>query len=117
MKRFVELRAYNLHPGTRDEFHRLMFETSFPMLRRWDVDVVAFGPSLHDDSSYYLIRAYGSLEDRQVSQDAFYGSDEWRKGPRESIVSLIESHSSIVIEMEEAVVDALRKNSTPYSPP
>ena len=72
------------------------------------MDVVAFGPSPHDASSYYLIRAYESLAERQVSQDAFYSSAEWRQGPREAIISLIESDTSIVLEMEAAVVDLLR---------
>ncbi len=108
MKRWVEIRSYNLKPGSRDEFHRLVLEESLPMLKRWKVDVVAFGPSPHDDTSYYLIRAYESLDDRQSSQDAFYGSPEWRQGPRQAIISLIESDTSIVIEMDSPVVDLLR---------
>ncbi len=111
MKKLVEIRSYNLKPGTRDEFHRLVLEKSMPMLKRWKVDVVDFGPSMHDENSYYLIRAYKSLTDRQASQDAFYGSDEWRKGPRDEIVVLIDSYTSIVIEMEEAAVDALRRKT------
>lgn len=67
------------------------------MLERWGVHVVAFGPSLDNDDSYYLIRWYASLEERQRSQDAFYGSDEWRHGPREGIVTRIESDSSVVL--------------------
>ena len=82
MNKVVEIRSYNLKPGSRGEFHRLVVEVSLPMLRRWGVDVVAFGPSPHDDNSYYLVRAYDSLEHRQSSQDAFYGSPEWRQGPR-----------------------------------
>jgi hypothetical protein len=109
MKRMVEFRAYNLKPGSRDEFHRLVRDFSLPLLKRWKVDVVNFGPSLHDDNSYYLIRAYASLEERQASQDAFYGSPDWRQGPREAIIALIESDTSVVIEMDEAVIDALRK--------
>ena len=108
MNRLVEIRSYNLKPGSRDEFHRLVCETSLPMLTRWKVDVVAFGPSPHDDTSYYLIRAYDSLEHRQSSQDAFYGSSEWRQGPREKILPLIDSHTSIVIEMDPSAMDALR---------
>jgi hypothetical protein len=108
MNKVIEIRSYNLKKGTRDEFHRLVCEVSMPMLKRWAVDVVAYGPSPHDDTSYYLIRAYDSLEDRQSSQDAFYGSSEWRQGPREKILSLIESHTSIVIEMDSGAVDALR---------
>jgi hypothetical protein len=78
------------------------------MLRRWDVDVVAHGPSPHDEESYYLIRAYSSLSDRQQSQDAFYGSQEWQDGPRASILALIEHYTSIVLELNAATVDALR---------
>ncbi len=108
MTRFVELRAYNLKPGTRPEFHRLVTEKSVPMLHRWDVDVVAFGPSRHDDDSYFLIRSYASLEDRRQSQDAFYASDEWRQGPREAIVSCIVSDTSIVVEVDSDTLERLR---------
>jgi hypothetical protein len=108
MKRFVEIRSYNLKPGTRAEFHRLVCEQSMPMLQRWQVDVVAYGPSLHDDDSYYLMRSYASLEDRQRSQDAFYSSEEWRHGPREAILSLIDLSTSVVIEVDEATLRGLR---------
>src|SRR5262245_32731375 len=108
--RFLEIRAYNLKPGTRDAFHRLVVEQSYPMLKRWRVDLVAFGPSLHDDNSYYLMRAYDSLDHRRESQDSFYGSPEWRQGPREAIVSLIESDTSVVLELDERTIDALRRS-------
>lgn len=108
-KRLVEIRSYNLKPGTRAEFDRLVTTLALPMLRRWAVDVVASGASPHDDDSYYLIRAYASLDERQASQDAFYGSDEWRNGPRESILALIESYTSIVLELEDSVVNAMRQ--------
>jgi NIPSNAP len=109
MTRLVEIRSYNLKPGSRTEFHRLVSERSLPLLKQWRVDVIAFGPSLHDENSYYLIRAYDSLDERQSSQDAFYGSSDWRLGPREAIVSLIDSDASIVIDMETSVVDSLRR--------
>lgn len=111
MNRVVELRAYNLKPGTRTAFHGLMIERSLPMLKRWDVDVVACGPSAHDEDSYYLIRAYASLDERQKSQDAFYGSDEWITGPREEALALIESYATAVIEMSAETVDGLRRDS------
>jgi len=109
MSRFVEIRSYNLKPGSRDELHRLMTERALPMLERWRVDVVDYGPSIHDADSYFLIRAYDSLEDRQQSQDRFYGSAEWRQGPREPILELIESYTSVVLEMDDATVRGLRR--------
>ena len=109
MNHFIEIRSYNLKNGTHDEFHRLFIEEAFPMLKRWNVDVVAFGPSLHDENSYYLIRRYDSLAHRAESEDAFYGSDEWRQGPREAIIALIETYTEIVLELDEVTVRGLRK--------
>ena len=97
MSAVVEIRTYKLVPGTGAEFHRIFVEESLPMLQRWGVEVVAFGGSLDDEDSYCLIRAYSSIEELERSQDAFYGSDEWRSGPREAIVSRIESSISAVL--------------------
>lgn len=108
MNRWVEIRSYNLKPGTRDEFHRLVVDESIPMLDRWQMDMVAFGPSPHDDDSYYLLRSFASLEDREQREDAFYGSDEWRQGPRQAVLALIESMTSILVELDEATVNGLR---------
>ena len=79
------------------------------MLKRWNVDVVAYGPSPHDKDSYYLIRRYDSLAQREESENAFYGSDEWRQGPREAILALIENYTEIVLELDEVTVQGLRK--------
>ena len=108
MTLFVEIRSYNLKPGTRQDFHNLFVERSLPMLKRWKVDVVRYGPSPHDEDTYYLMRAFPSLADREQSEDAFYGSDEWKLGPREAILALIENYTTIVLEMEESIVKALR---------
>jgi len=109
MNHFIEIRSYNLKPGSRDEFQRLFLETAFPLLKRWKVDVVAYGPSLHDENTYYLMRRFDSLAHRDQSEDAFYSSDEWRKGPREAILALIENYTEIVFAVDEATVQGLRK--------
>ena len=95
--RVLEIRTYRLKAGTGALFHRAVVEKSLPMLERWGVEVVAYGPSLDDEDLYYLVRAYASLDELRESQDAFYGSDEWRQGPREEIVSMIESDISVVV--------------------
>jgi ketosteroid isomerase-like protein len=110
--RVVEIRSYNLKPGTRDRFHQRV-EQMLPMLRRWKVDVVAYGPSLHDSDSYYLMRAYSSLEERQRSEDAFYGSDEWKNGPREAVLADIDSYTTVVIRVDDETLDGLRRRETP----
>ena len=109
MKKFVEIRSLNLRTGTRGEFHRRYLEKALPLLKTWKMDVVTFGPSLHDENSYYVIRAFETLEDRQTTEDAYYGSTDWKLGPREEMVALIENYFDIVIEMDEETVNALRR--------
>ena len=105
--RIVEIRSYNLKPGTRDRFHQLFVTQALPMLQRWKVQVVGYGPSLHDSDSYYLMRGYPSVEERQRSEDAFYGSDEWKQGPREAILACIDTYTTIVIRLDDATVRGL----------
>jgi hypothetical protein len=111
MNRFVEIRSYNLRPGTHQEFHRLFLEEALPMLKRWNVDVVAYGSSLHDENSYYLIRRYNSLTHREKSEEAFYGSDEWRQGPRAAILACIENYTEIVFELDDDTLQGLKKET------
>lgn len=107
-KRIIEIRSYNLKPGTGQAFHKLIMDESIPMLKRWNVDVLAFGPSLHDKDSYLLVRSYKDLTDRQQNQDAFYGSDEWMLGPREVIMALIENYTTVVMAVNDNLIEGLR---------
>jgi hypothetical protein len=112
MARIIEIRTYTLKPGSGPEYQRLFNEVAAPMLARWAIDVVAFGPSLGDASGYYLIRAFDDLDHRQRSEDTFYGSPEWREGPREAILALIESYTDLVLELDEQAIDGLRGQSS-----
>jgi hypothetical protein len=103
----VELRSYNLKPGARTEFHRLVVAT-LPLLERWKIDVVGYGPSAHDSTSYLLIRAFRSVEDRERLEASFYRSREWLEGPRERVLALIESYTTVVLPLDSATVAGLR---------
>lgn len=109
----LEIRSYNLKPGTRDRFHALVERDALPMLRRWKIDVVAYGPSLHDADSYYLMRAFPSVGERQSVEDAFYASDEWRQGPREAVLAAIDSYTTAVIRVDNATLRGLRGADQP----
>ena len=108
MSRIVEIRTYALRPGAIQEYERLL-RVAVPMLARWDIDVVTFGPSVGDPTGYFLIRAFDSLDHRRRSEDAFYGSAEWREGPREPVLGLIESYTDLVLELDEPTIDGLRR--------
>jgi len=94
--RVLEIRSYNLKPGARGEFHRLVL-TTLPLLQAHGIEVVGFGPSLHDTTTYYLVRAFTDLTERARQEEAFYGSREWREGRREQVLALIENYTTLVL--------------------
>jgi len=108
MNHFVEIRSLNIKSGMRDEFHRLYIEEALPRLQRWKFDVVAYGPSLHDENSYYVIRCFDSLAQREQMEESYYNSDDWRQGPREAMLALIENYTDVVLELDEVTVQGLR---------
>jgi hypothetical protein len=110
MNRLVEIRSYKLKPGSGSRFHNLVSNQSIPLLDEWGMEVVAYGQSLHDPDSYYLIRAYNDLDHLNSSQEAFYSTDAWRKGPREAIIELIESNSNAVLWLSQEAIEAIRNS-------
>ena len=109
MNYLIEIRSINLKTGQREEFHQLYVQKAFPLLKRWHFDVVAHGPSLHDENSYYVIRRYDSLAQREQMEEAYYSSDDWRQGPRDAILALMENYTDIVLELDEVTVQGLRR--------
>ena len=109
MNHFIEIRTLTLKPNSRDQFHRLYLEEALPRLQRWKFDVVVHGPSAHDENTYYVIRSYESIAQRDQMEDAYYASDDWRKGPREAMLALIESYVDAVFEVDEVTVNGLRR--------
>ena len=108
MKHVVEFRSLSLKPGTRDQFHRVFTEQSLPLLTRSNMDVVAHGPSMHDEHTYFVIRRFDSLVRRGQIEDSFYDSNNWKLGPREALVALIDNYVDIVLELDDVAVQALR---------
>lgn len=107
--RLVEFRSYKLKPQSGTEFHRLVVEQSVPLLEKFQMDLVAHGPSVHDQDCYYLIRAYHDLEHLTQSQEELYSSDDWRLGPREAIISLIESGQDSTFWLSDEAIESIRE--------
>lgn len=110
MDHLIEIRSYKLKPCSSDKFHRFVSEKSTPLHAAWGIDIVALGKSLHDPDAYYLIRAYNDFAHLESCQAEFYGSDDWRHGPREAIVSLILSDSNAVFWLDPSGVGHLRNS-------
>jgi hypothetical protein len=108
----LEIRTYRLKPGATGSFHSVVVEESIPLLERAGIDVVRFGPSEQREEGheeYVLIRAFDSSEARDRQEAAFYSSTAWRDGPREEILSRIESFHTIVLTVVPEAVETLRR--------
>jgi hypothetical protein len=109
----IEILTIHLRPGTRDQFHQLYISQSLPLQKKWKIDVVTHGPSLHDDSTYYAVRSFNSLEDRKEKEEAFYASDDWQHGPRKAMLALIENLENLVVTVDtlEGWVKAIQRQA------
>jgi len=110
--KLIEIRTYRLKPGCADRFV-VAVRVALPLVRASGMDVVAFGRSDHEEESFFLIRAFDSREQLQAQQDAFYGSDVWRQGPREELVGCLDTYLNTLLWLPEDAVESLRANHQP----
>ncbi len=94
----TEIRIYKLKENVSEKFNKIFIEQSLPMMERWKINVADCGFSLIDKESFYLIRNYESIEQRKVSQEAFYGSEEWISGPEKELMNYIDTYNTTVID-------------------
>lgn len=114
-ERVLEIRTYRIRDGKRDEFGRRV-SAVLPLLQRYGIDVVGHGPSIEDAEHYVLLRSFASLDQRDEQERAFYEGDEWRAGPREGILELIETYHTVVLRSTPEAVRTLAESLTGKSP-
>jgi ketosteroid isomerase-like protein len=115
--RVLEIRVYTLKAGQRDDFHRRFVDESLPLLERSGIDIVSYGPSLHDDDSYHLLRSFASLADRDRAETRFYASREWLDGPRAAVLAAIVTYSTTVVRVDASTLKGLRHMSSASAGP
>jgi hypothetical protein len=112
MKKLVEIRTYLLKPGAQVDFHTAMVEQALPMVRASGMDVVAYGISSHELDTYFLARAYPDHASMVAQQNAFYGSDAWRQGPRTSLVDRIDCYLNTLLWLSDTAIEDMRLLNT-----
>ena len=103
----LEMRLFRLRPGTRAEFDRISREGTIPMMRRFGITVLAYGPTLNDDDGYLLLRSFPSEEQRVELAQAFYASIEWEQNYEEPVTAMIDDYHTAVIPAVPGVIEPL----------
>jgi hypothetical protein len=93
----LEMRLFKLHPGVRAEFDRISRDGTIPMMRRYGINVVDFGPMLNDEDGYFLLRAFASEEDRVEKSQAIYATAEWEENYDAPVTAMIADYRTAVI--------------------
>lgn len=109
MSRLVEIRTYRLKPGVAAAFHQAVHTLAIPMLKNWNTDVVAYGHSDHEEETYFLIRSYADRAALEAEQNAFYGSSEWKNGPRADLVDRIDTYMNTLVWMSDEAIASIRE--------
>ncbi len=115
MTRLLEIRTYRLRPGTVAAFHSVMHNLAAPMLRREGMDVVAYGSSNHEEETYFLVRSYKDRAALESEQGRFYGSAEWREGPRPELVDKIDTYVNTLLWSSEEAINRIRELNQPVA--
>jgi len=103
----LEMRLFKLHPGTRAEFDRISRDGTIPMMRRYGITVLGYGPTLNDDDGYLLLRAFPSEDQRVAVAQEFYASDEWQANFETPVMAMIADYHTAVIPATHAMMAQL----------
>jgi hypothetical protein len=101
----LETRLFTLHPGVREEFHRISRDETIPLMRRHGITVLMFGPCLNDENGYFLMRTFRSEQERVELAQAFYASPEWEARYDGPVTEMIANYQTAVVPASE---DAIR---------
>jgi hypothetical protein len=65
-------------------------------------------PADHEEETYFLIRSYENRMALETEQAAFYGSDDWRLGPRRALVDRIQTYLNTLVWVSDTAVVEMR---------
>ncbi len=52
--------------------------------------------------------AFASMDERERQEAAFYGSSEWRQGPREAVLAAIDTYTTVLVRVDQTTLTRLR---------
>lgn len=94
----VEVRAYRIKPGHRDEFIKLFESRAVPAQRAIGMKILGPILDLENPNKFVFLRGFPSLEEREQMTDAFYGGPVWKNELEAIARPLIESFDVTLCE-------------------
>jgi quinol monooxygenase YgiN len=104
---YLEILVYRVHPGRREAFHHALQTVALKTMEGAGLTVVGFGPSSHDADTYFLLRAYPSLEFRARALEHYLSSPEWQQADA-ALAPLLQDCSTAVLPCEPKGIESLK---------
>lgn len=97
----IEIRHYTIRQGQREEFIKFFEQKNRKALR--DAGMLVFGPmrDLQDPDKVHWMRAFPSLEDREVIKKEFYEGPVWNKRIEPLVMPMIVHYEAELTESTE----------------
>ena len=100
----VEVRAYRIKPGRREEFIKFFETRAVPALRSHGMKILGPLIDVENPNKFVFLRGFPSLEDRERMKDEFYEGALWKNELEAIAMPLIESYDVILCETSRGFV-------------
>ena len=108
----VEVRAYRIKPGRREEFIKLFETRAVPALRSYGMKILGPLVDLENPNKFVFLRGFPSLEERERMKDEFYEGPLWKNELEAIAMPMIDSYDVILCETTSGfVADGLSRLS------
>jgi len=100
----VEVRAYRIIPGRREEFIKLFETRAVPALRSHGMKILGPLLDLENPNKFVFLRSFPSLGERDRMKSEFYEGELWKNELESIAMPLIDSYDVILCETSSGCV-------------
>jgi hypothetical protein len=100
----VEVRAYRIKPGCRQQFIEFFETRCVPALRAHGMQVLGPLLDLENPTKFVWLRSFPSLEERDRLKEAFYEGEVWKQELESIAMPMLESYDVILCETSAGYV-------------
>jgi len=100
----VEVRAYRIKPGRRQEFIQFFEARAVPALRSHGMKILGPLLDLENPNKFVWLRSFPSLAERDLMKEAFYEGELWKNELESIAMPMLESYDVILCETSPGCV-------------
>lgn len=108
----VEVRAYRIKPGQREEFIKFFETRAVPALRSHGMKIVGPFLDVENPNKFVFLRGFPSLDERDRMKDEFYEGPFWKNELESIAMPMIDSYDVILCETSNGFVSDNLSSST-----